>query len=143
LGTNYYLQRRDPKTGRCKDLHICKCSYGWSPSMRGYNQKKNTWHEINIMSWADWKWFLRKETSDVIGGMIFNEYDELIPYFDFIEMIERWKTIPGYGGSEDRPKKNHAKEALAGNFSSGYIDEHAKSCWIDPEGYSFCDQEFS
>jgi hypothetical protein len=146
MGTNYYLQRRDPKTGRCKDLHICKCSYGWTPSMRGY-KKRDFNNELNqgesIESWKDWKWFLRKETSPAIGSLIFDEYDEPVEVFEFFSMIEKRQTEDGYGNNIEHPKKNHAEEAAKGEFSNGVTDEHSKSCWIDSEGYSFHDGEFS
>ena len=148
MGTNYYLQRRDPKTGRCRDVHICKTSYGWTPSMRGYRDGDRSWMKpsypdyLDIRSWRDWKWFLLKETHPEVGGLIFNEYDEPISLRAFFKMINDWQNKDGYGHGANK-KKNHAEEAIKGEFSDGYIDEHARNCWIDPEGYSFHDGDFS
>ncbi len=150
MGTNYYLQLKNQNTGRTKDIHICKCSYGWTPSLRGYkNEDVPFFNEpsgtmvLNIETWVQWKWFLLKETNEMRGGLIFNEYDELIDVHEFFRDIKRRQTEDGYGNSLGHPKKNHAEEALKGEFSNGYIDSYAKTCWVDPEGYSFRNGEFS
>ena len=146
MGTNYYLQRLHPDTGRAKDIHICKTSGGWTPSMRGYRNEgridwgDDNWYSIDIRSWREWKWFLLKEAKK--GGIIFNEYDEPIGLRDFFKHIERWQK------NDERsegyiPKLNHAHEARRGAFSDGEMDSHALACWIDDEGYSFHDGEFS
>jgi hypothetical protein len=114
--------------------------------MRGYKKREYD-ADLDkgeaIESWSQWKWFLRRETTKAAGGIIFNEYDEPVDLFDFFEMIERRQTEDGYGNNPDTRKRNHAEEALAGEFSDGITDEHARSCWIDSEGYSFHDGEFS
>lgn len=137
MGTNYYLQKTNPENGRCKDMHICKTSGGWTPSMRGYSYDPITWEDdFAIKNWKEWKWFLLKETRK--GGIIFDEYDDPISLRKFFKKIEGWQHQEYQG--KDRKLKNHAEEALKGSFDS---DSHAKQCWIDPEGYSFHDGEFS
>ncbi len=138
MGTNYYLQKVNPETGRTRDVHICKTSGGWTPSMRGYRGTENDWYDNNIQSWTEWKWYLLKETKR--GGIIFDEYDDPISIKKFFKKIKEWQFGEWRAGS---PKKNHAEEARKGAFSEGEMDSHARSCWVDPEGYSFHDGEFS
>ncbi len=139
MGTNYYLQKINPETGRTRDVHICKTSGGWTPSMRGYRDTygNGDWYSNKIESWTEWKWYLLKETKR--GGIIFNEYDEPVTLKKFIRHIEEWQE----GEWDGRPKLNHANEARSGAFSEGEMDSHARACWIDPDGYSFHDGEFS
>ncbi len=144
MGTNYYLQKLNPETKRARDIHICKTSGGWTPSMRGYRDADYGWNNskdpnyIDIRTWQDWKWYLLKETKR--GGIIFDEYDDPITLKNFFKKIREWQAGECHDGT---PKSNHAKSALGGAFSDGELDSHAKSCWVDPEGYSFHDGEFS
>ncbi len=144
MGTNYYLQHVNQETKRTRDVHICKTSGGWTPSMQGYRDKDHGWNNEDnwtfkdIRSWRDWKWYLLKETKK--GSIIFNEYDEPLTLKEFIGHIESWQEGPSHNSE---PKKNHAREAREGAFSEGEMDSHAKACWIDDEGYSFHDGEFS
>ena len=106
MGTNYYLQTKT-ETGRCKDVHICKTSGGWSPSLRGYSD------DLKIRSWFDWKLYLRDQTSNK-GAIIFDEYDDPMFYAEFVKHIEAWQAGATTKGSTS---KNHAAEALKGEFS--------------------------
>lgn len=137
MGTNYYLQKKDPKTGRVKDMHICKTSGGWTPSMQGYI--KDSYNDIEIKTWLDWKLFLRDQLQNK-EGLIFDEYDDLWAYTNFVRYIEGWQDSEMYHG---RSKKNHAECALRGDFDSWEDPNLEKNNWIDPEGYSFGLQEFS
>jgi len=147
MGTNYYLQKKDPKTGRCKDLHIAKTSGGWSPSLVGYNKDNCSWHEHHIVSWFDWKIFLRDQTQNK-EGLIFDEYEDPITYEEFVSKIQSWQAGYSCDGSTS---KNHAECALRGDFGNFYdswdspeeIRRRKLAYWIDPEGYSFHDGEFS
>ncbi len=138
MGTNYYLQKLHPETGRARDVHICKMSGGWTPSMRGYRDGENSWYQNSIQSWIEWKWYLLKETKQ--GGIIFNEYDEPISLKEFFRRVMEWQNATMLDGV---PKSNHSVEARKGAFSEGEMDSHARACWIDDEGYSFHDGEFS
>ncbi len=144
MGTNYYLQKLDSETKRARDIHICKISSGWTPSMRGYRdgeyvrQGEGDWYQNDLRTWLDWKWYLLKETKK--GGIIFDEYDEPISLKKFIKHIQTWQDGDCHDGT---PKSNHAVEARKGSFSDGIMDSHAESCWVDSEGYSFHDGEFS
>jgi len=144
MGTNYYLQQVNPDTKRTKDVHICKTSGGWTPSLRGYRDadygwsNNADWEYKDIRSWRDWKWYLLKEVKK--GGIIFDEYDDSVSLKDFFKTIREWQEGKMKDGT---PKSNHARSALEGSFSDGVLDSHAKACWIDPEGYSFHDGEFS
>lgn len=147
MGTNYYLQHKDPKTGRVQDLHICKTSGGWTPSLVGYNKDNNSYHLFDIRSWFDWKLFLRDQLQNK-EGMIFDEYDEPWSYDKFIKHIEEWQTVDLINGKE---KQNHAERALKGDFGTFWSNSDTlyeqemlkKNYWVDPDGYSFHDGEFS
>ena len=138
MGTNYYLQGKNQETGRCRDLHICKTSGGWTPSMRGYSYQNDFFNVGPITSWFDWKLFLRNQTNN--GGIIFNEYDEPIQYKDFVKLIEDWQKAEDRNGGK---KKNHAEHALSGEFGDLFTNNTTRQYWIDLEGYSFHDGDFS
>jgi hypothetical protein len=131
MGTNYYLQRRDKETGRCSDVHICKKSFGWSPSLAGYKEGMHMPHYNmpEITTWQQWKWFLMEEIA--IGGLIFNEYDEPQELKDFFEFIEDSQLA-----AIERGDNNHAVYVLKDTPED-------KRHWIDDEGYSFTAIEFS
>jgi len=133
MGTNFYLQRKVNADGRRQDLHICKISYGWTPSIQGYYG--NDYNEPTLKTWFDWKMFLKNEVKNN-EGLIFNEYDELISYSDFIKKIEDWQK---HGVSENF--NNHAVEAHSDSF--GIDQEYKDGCWVDPQGYSFNTRDFS
>jgi hypothetical protein len=146
MGTNHYLQIKK-SNGRCQDLHICKTSGGWSPSMRGYNKENHPWYEYDIRSWFEWKVFLRDQIQNK-DGLIFDEYNDLLSYDEFVQKIESWQAGATCEGSGS---KNHAECAINGEFGNLYEDrtnpeeiaKRKKVYWIDPEGYSFHDGDFS
>lgn len=132
MGTNFYLQRKVNAEGRRHDLHICKLSGGWTPSMQAYAMYD---HEPTIKTWFDWKMFLRNEIKNN-EGLIFNEYDEYIPYDVFVKKIEEWQA---YGIANNY--SNHARCANEGQFGNDFT--YNIDCWVDPQGYSFNLRDFS
>jgi len=147
MGTNFYLQRRNPDTGRCSDMHIGKTSYGWVPNLVGYKKDVNIWSHDDIpeiISWQDWKVFLLLELGK--GGLIFDEYDEPLSYEEFIRRIET-HLVHKLPNQLDRPLKNHAVSMLREEFRLAYSEdekiENRKKYWIDDQGFSFSAVEFS
>lgn len=118
MGTNYYVTK--DKCDCCKrydiEAHIGKASSGWSFSFHGYRH-------MRLVSWAAWKEYLKDR-------QIHNEYGEEVPYEEFVEMVEGYKS----------PKANkfhHNEEGRKFNWFNPEYD------WDDPEGYSFSEREFS
>lgn len=147
MGTNFYLQRKNPENGRCTDLHICKLSYGWVPNMVGYTKDFNIWLGDDlpeIKTWTDWKWFLMQEIAK--GGIIFDEYDEPFTYEKFIKRVENHANKKTFGSNlnNQRPLKNHAVEMLNGAFDNQINEDTKKKYWTDRnETFSFSAVEFS
>lgn len=136
MGTNYYLQHEISPEGRVEDMHICKTSAGWVPSMVGYKNYFTIHEKFTILSWLEWKLFLRSRIKDH-GGKIFDEYNELIDLKDFIGHVTGHMDYAKQGDC-----MNHAEEALKGTFGVGYRPK-SNEYWVDPEGYSFQTGEFS
>ena len=118
MGTNYYAVPNRPTT--YSPVHIGKSSLGWKFCF----QTQDTWgiDEIRI-EWntfpqvKDWlyKWTVEKPVY-----VIMNEYDEIVPFDDFIEMVER------------KQKDSYSRDNQD-NFS------YARNV----DGYRFTDEEFS
>lgn len=114
MGTNYYIVKNGPS---CQDpIHIGKSSIGWMFNFQRQNEK---WHEPPIVwnTFNQVKDWLKKYTVDSTDYVIIDEYDEIISYDDFIEMVEF---------KQERDKAN------PDNFS--YSD--------NVDGYRFTDGEF-
>ena len=114
MGTNYYVVKNGPSVQ--DPVHIGKASIGW---MFLFERQNNEWHEPPI-AWNTFnqvKEWLKKYTVDSTDYVIVDEYDEIISYDDFIEMVEL---------KQERDKDN------PDNFT--YSD--------NVEGYRFTDGEF-
>jgi len=103
-----------------------------------------------MRSWWQWKWFLLEEVRK--GGIIFDEYDEPIKPRKFFKKIEAW--------SNEHNTRNHAEMMIKDirrsidNYNNS-IDFTTNSMslvpdpkeleryWVDDEGYSFTEIEFS
>lgn len=114
MGTNYYVVKNKCECcNRHDSYHIGKNSYGWRFSFRGY-----AWD--NLLSWKQWKEFL-------ITQEIQNEYGEVVPYEEFVKIVE------GHTPSD----LDHNTSARANGW---FRPDHD---WNDDEGYSFTTTEFS
>ena len=86
MGTNYYAVRNRPSV--CEPIHIGKSSAGWKFH---FQQQNNKWNEPPI-EWntfpqvRDW---LKKYTVDSTEYVIMDEYDRIVPFDEFMELIER------------------------------------------------------
>ena len=131
MGTNYYLQKKINEAGRRHDIHIGKTSAGWYPHLQGY---RNSFSQTPVItSWFDWKTFLRAEVMRN-EGLIFNEYDELIKYEEFVKIIEDWQNNAILG---DWKNPFNSPEAFSNDI--GLKFDH----WQDPENFWLSSEEFS
>lgn len=124
MGTNYY--HRTNICDHCDRYdvhHIGKSSGGWT---FGFHGEREPDPEINplggvVASLKDWK-------SRLKSGKIFDECDEEISLEELFELIE----------SKRDAKLNHT------TYCQKKHPSHAElSCWLDDEGNSFTDSEFS
>ena len=86
MGTNYYVVPNRPSIE--KPIHIGKSSMGWMFLFQDVNEPYGdipiVWHTYEEVK--DW---LHKNTFNYPKYVIIDEYDEIIPYHDFIELVER------------------------------------------------------
>lgn len=82
MGTNYYLVKNKPSTD--SGLHIGKASFGW----RFLFHKPPIWEtDKPLNTFEQWRDYL-KETTESGTHVILNEYDEIISYEAFINMVQ-------------------------------------------------------
>ena len=118
MGTNYYAVPNRPS---CKEpIHIGKSSIGWMSNF----QTQNTYGVAGIrIEWNTFKQvkdWLYKWTVEKPIYVILNEYDDVVTYDEFIDLVERKQKDKR---SRDNPD----------NFS------YARNV----DGYRFTDEEFS
>lgn len=110
MGTNYYLVKNRPSID--SGLHIGKSSYGW----RFLFRRPSGWDvDTPLNTFEQWRDYL-KETTESGTHVIMNEYDEIVSFDWFMEMVA------------EKQKENHPDM-----FS--YCD--------NINGYRFKDGEFS
>ena len=86
MGTNYYLVRNGPSVR--EPIHIGKSSAGWLFSFQAQNEP---WHEPPIV-WNTYEQVsdtLKRLTVDSTEFVIMNEYDEVITFAEFFDMVDR------------------------------------------------------
>ena len=85
MGTNYYAVRNRPTVD--EPIHIGKSSFGWRFSFQRQNEKYNDppviWNTYDQV--REW---LHKYTVDSDQYVIMDEYDRIISFDDFIELVE-------------------------------------------------------
>lgn len=85
MGTNYYAVRNRPTTQ--EPIHIGKSSYGWKFCFQAHN---DTWKEPPVV-WNTYdqvcEW-LYKHTVESDEFVIIDEYDQIVSFADFIEMVK-------------------------------------------------------
>lgn len=85
MGTNYYAVKTRPSIHRV--LHIGKSSCGWKFL---FQRQNDSWcdpevHWNSFEEVRDWLYLHVVEEKDYV---ILNEYDELVPYDEFIKIVE-------------------------------------------------------
>lgn len=81
MGTNYYAVRTRPTVS--EPIHIGKSSSGWRFLFQRQISPPAVWD-----SYEQVKTWLKENTVDKHDYVIIDEYDEIIPYDDFIELVE-------------------------------------------------------
>ena len=85
MGTNYYAVRNRPTTD--EPIHIGKSSIGWKFNFQSHN---DTWNEPKIV-WNTYdqvyEW-LYKYTVQSDAYVIMDEYDRIVSFDEFIELVE-------------------------------------------------------
>lgn len=90
MGTNYYAVRNRPTTD--EPIHIGKSSIGWKFLFQAQN---NNWNNPPVV-WntyeqvRDW---LKKYTVESTEYVIIDEYDEIITYDKFLELVKNKQDI--------------------------------------------------
>ena len=123
MGTNHYVRKNHCEccSRHDREYHIGKSSWGWAYTFQGYPYMK-------LDSWKNWKEFLKNE-------VIIDEYGDVIPYDEFVQMVETYKA-PGFKRDDGHVNKSHHSYCK----DNGYLTE----CdWVDEDGYSFTTTEFS
>ncbi len=120
MGTNYYHRTNICSCcGRYDENHIGKSSGGWTFGFHGEKEWDLDLNPLGVVaSLSDWKLRLEK-------GKIFDEYGVEISLEDFLKLVESKKDA----------KLNHTE----------YCREHhpSEKCWLDDDGNSFAEGEFS
>lgn len=85
MGTNYYVVPNRPSV--VEPIHIGKSSVGW---MFLFHDVDELYYDVPIVwhSYEEVKDQLYKYTVEFKSYVIINEYDEIISFDDFIELVE-------------------------------------------------------
>lgn len=90
MGTNYYAVKNRPTT--TEPIHIGKSSIGWRFLFQTQN---DTWNDPPVV-WNTYdqvyEW-LYKNTVEKEDYVIINEYDEIISFEKFIQLVEEKQKI--------------------------------------------------
>lgn len=85
VGTNYFLVKNGPSVQ--KPIHIGKSSAGWLFDFETQNRK----YEEPVVVWNTWEQVrdtLKRLTVDSTDYVIMDEYDGVVPYEDFVLIVE-------------------------------------------------------
>ena len=117
MGTNYYAVRNRPTVNT--PIHIGKSSAGWLFNFQSQNDR---WSEPTVIwnTYEQVKAWLYKHTVLDKDFVIMNEYDEIVSFDNFFELVD--------DKQEDTGNKNNPD-----NF------RYARNV----NGYRFTDEEFS
>ena len=91
MGTNYYAVRNRPSLE--EPHHIGKSSAGW---LFNFQDQEVTWNDppVEWHTWPQVKDWLKKYTVDSTVYVIMDEYDEIIPYDNFVALVEAKQKDP-------------------------------------------------
>lgn len=125
MGTNYYAAIDVcPHCKRAsRELHIGKRSGGWEFHFQAYNTDEylEGTAPVPLLTWAHYRAFLAMPDVQVR-----DEYGETLTLAEFVEIVE-----------ETKGQKSHYA------YCQEHYPEHAKTLWVDDEGYCFGYGEFS
>ena len=85
MGTNYYAVRNKPTTD--EPVHIGKSSYGWLFLFQSQNKP---WNNPPVVwnSYDQVKAWLKQYTVDSKEYVILDEYDEVVSFDEFFELVD-------------------------------------------------------
>lgn len=120
MGTNYYAHLNAcPTCHRSDKLHIGKSLH----IVRGH-----PWNEPEpIATFADWRRLLADPTA-----VVWDEYGQVVAHGGTTEMTEWLDLWTRFAGVDDFLRTDH--------YAQQYLNHGDR---LDPEGYHFCDGEFS
>lgn len=97
MGTNYYAVRNKPTTQ--DPIHIGKSSAGWLFSFQSQNAR---WEKPPVVwnTYDQVKTWLKKHTVDTKEFVILDEYDKIISFDDFVEMVDTLQNDEWCKGNE-------------------------------------------
>lgn len=102
MGTNYYLVPNRPTTH--KPLHIGKSSCGWK---FGFHKPYEYECEVSLNTFEQWRDYLT-ETTAAKTHVIMNEYDEIVPLEEFLELVA------------EKQKENNPRDFKCSENVNGY-----------------------
>ena len=98
MGTNYYLVKNGPTSQ--EPIHIGKSSIGW---LFHFQSQNRTWDSPPVVwnTYNQVKDTLKRLTVDSDEFVIIDEYDEVISFDDFCELVDRKQEDPYCLDNED------------------------------------------
>lgn len=117
MGCNYYVTKNGPSA--FGGYHLGKSSAGW---LFNFQVQRNTWSDPPVVwsTYEEVKAWLKHYTVDTTDYCIVDEYDRVVPYREFIELVESKQSDEFCRNNPD-------------NFS------YSKNVF----GYRFTDEDFS
>ena len=86
MGTNYYLVKNGPSV--LEPIHIGKSSGGWLFHFQNQNDQYSYSQPIVWNTWNQVRDTLKRLTVDSDEFVIMNEYDNIVPFEDFCDLVE-------------------------------------------------------
>jgi len=127
MGTNYYWHPKPNPCPTCghdptEPIHIGKSSFGWTFSFHGTTEDENRYEGLPLIrSYKDWLHIFERP------GVIMDEYGDECSIEDFKALVEK----------KSNAEHNHTKYCELTHPSLGIRN------WLDEEGHSFSEGEFS
>ena len=92
MGTNYYLVKNGPTCSG--PVHIGKSSYGWLFCFQDQDFHADNDYEVSWHTWAQVKAALKRMTVDSTDYVIIDEYDRVVSYDDFLDLVVSIQNDP-------------------------------------------------
>lgn len=115
MGTNYYLVKNGPTCSAA--VHIGKSSFGWLFCFQDQDFTADNDYEVSWHTWPQVKAELKRMTVDNTDYVIIDEYDRVVSYDGFIELVESIQNDPE---SKNRDNFRHGCKNIDGyRFCAG------------------------
>ena len=101
MGTNFYLVKNGPTLQR--PIHIGKSSCGW---LFCFHDQNNPWANDPIVwhTWPQVETRLRQLTKNSDRYVIMNEYSQIVPFDEFVELVQSKQNDPNCKNNPDNFK---------------------------------------